>query len=704
MNWFSNRTIAEKINYMVFGVIGALLITLIFYLLITNFNAIQSDKQKNILAIQVDTENLYREYLLVRQTQTEYLASDSRELPDEYAVATQQLKDAVGALLVKVSDEDTKATLSEIQKVIGEETAEFENIVAVFEAMSGEVSEELEGTTESFQEILETLPASNNRLSLRVSFLEMQRAEDQFLATKQDEQLNQFDTAAANFTKYLKKSGYSAKQQAKLGAIHEAFQDRFSGVVDQIFLAEESRIRLGLLTDSLRDLFRQMQTQTSTFYENSRSDLQKTDQYVTIGYGVWLALVAIASGVAIYLFGKDTIARLRQLVDVMGLVNDGDLKARTGLTQSDELGQVGETFDRLLDERISDLEEIEEQNNLLNDSIIALIQKVGTIANNKDFTVRVPVAGDVSGAVSDSVNLLVAEVSNVLTEVVNVSSYLGQASQVIVSDAETVVSESAETRQQVEEAVGTLETTTKQMEDVSEQSTVVASWADNTINQTQAAYDAVTKSVENINSIREIISETEKRIKRLGERSQEITGIVNLINNIAERTHILALNASMHAASAGEAGRGFAVVADEVQRLAENAREATAEISTLVNNIHVETTDTVTIMNKVISQVADGTQLADEAGGLMSETKVNTTELVNAIKHIAEDATEQAKNTANIRALMITVEEATRSIDKRLGEQKRNSDSMENFSRQLVDAVSVFKLSDDQGTDSATEA
>ena len=701
MSWFTNKTIAEKIRGIVFGVAGALTITLLAYIAITTFKATQSAAQAATLAVQVNAEHVYREYLLLREAQTEYLASEDKHLPEEYEIESQKLKDSIRALLAKVSDPVAKKTLDEVEKVIGAETAEFENIVAVFDAISEE-SEASEGAlseTADIEKRLRKLPSSGVKSSLLITFLEMQRAEQQFLAYKQDEQLNQFDEASARFLKILASSGYSTETKKQLKAENEAYQTRFSSFVDQVFLAEESRIRLGLLTDSLRDLFRQAQTQSQDFYNTSRQEIEATDLKVTIAYGIWLALVAAASGTFIYLFGKDLIARLRRLVDVMGLVNDGDLKARTGLTQSDELGQVGDTFDRLLDERISDLEQIEEQNNLLNDSIISLIQKVGTIANNKDFTVRVPVAGDVTGAVSDSVNLLVSEVSSVLSEVVSISSYLGQASQVIATDAEKVVSDSSDTRQQVEEAAGILDETSKQMQDVSEQSTLVASWADNTINQTQSAYEAVTKSVTNINNIREIISETEKRIKRLGERSQEIKGIVNLINNIAERTHILALNASMHAASAGEAGRGFAVVADEVQRLAENAREATAEISTLVNNIHVETTDTVTIMNKVITQVAEGTQLADEAGGLMSETKVNTAELVNAIKHIAEDATKQAKQADDMRGRMVVVEESTRLIDERLSEQKRNSDSMENFSRQLVSTISVFHLEGSQESD-----
>lgn len=695
VNWLSNQSIADKIRYIMIAIGACMAITLVTYWAITQYQEKTSEDQEQVLSLQVNTENIYREYLLLRQTQTQYLASETKQLADSYRISSENLKASVSKTLSEMPDNEAYATLEKIQQVIGEEITEFDNIVAVFGAINVDDDGNPKEASSDVTDIEDQLNALSQGLSsnqMYVAMLKMQRAENEFLDTKSDEALNAFDEAAGEFSELLNTNDINKNQRIALSDAVSAYQSHFSGLVDQVFLAEESRIRLGLLTDSLRDLFRQVQTEMTEYYTSNSEILDRRNSIVIMAYGLWLAIIGITICILVYWFGRDLISRLSGLVQVMRLVNDGDLKVRTQLTNNDELGQVGQTFDSLLDERISDLENIELQNNDLNESIISLIQQVGAIANNKDFTVKVPVAGDVTGAVSDSVNLLVDEVSSVLKEVVNISNYLGQASQVILTDAEKVVGDSGETRNQVEEAMESLEKTTIQMQDVSEQSTLVASWADNTINQTQAAYDAVTKSVKSINNIREIISETEKRIKRLGERSQEITGIVNLINNIAERTHILALNASMHAASAGEAGRGFAVVADEVQRLAENAREATAEISTLVNNIHVETTDTVTIMNKVISQVADGTQLADTAGGLMSETKVNTTELVNAIKQIAEDATAQAQNTTKVRERMLQVEEATRQIDERLGEQKRNSDSMESFSRQLVDAVSVFRL------------
>ena len=199
-------------------------------------------------------------------------------------------------------------------------------------------------------------------------------------------------------------------------------------------------------------------------------------------------------------------------------------------------------------------------------------------------------------------------------------------------------------------------------------------------------------TIEGINLIRDTIRETEKRIKRLGERSQEIGGVVSLINNIAERTHILALNASMHAASAGEAGRGFAVVANEVQRLAENSREATADIASLVNNIQVETADTVVTMNEVISRVVSGTALAEQAGSEMKETRETTAKLVNLVEQIASDSLNQAKLSKVLREDHDAIEDSSTQTYENLDAQMGNTKSLVNLSTRLLESVGVFTL------------
>jgi methyl-accepting chemotaxis protein len=211
--------------------------------------------------------------------------------------------------------------------------------------------------------------------------------------------------------------------------------------------------------------------------------------------------------------------------------------------------------------------------------------------------------------------------------------------------------------------------------------------------------------VGGINTIRDTIRETEKRIKRLGERSQEISGAVNLINSIAERTHILALNASMHAASAGEAGRGFAVVAEEVQRLAENARQATEQIAKLVHNIQTETMDTVTTMNTVISQVVEGSHLAEQASEQMRVTQQTTSELVASVRQIAEGSQSQAQVSNELRHRAGQIVESTLRTRQQLEEQDVQTTSLLDYANRLVQAVRVFRLPAQPATlDSETTA
>jgi twitching motility protein PilJ len=212
------------------------------------------------------------------------------------------------------------------------------------------------------------------------------------------------------------------------------------------------------------------------------------------------------------------------------------------------------------------------------------------------------------------------------------------------------------------------------------------------IETTDKAQETVLGTVEGITSIRDTIRETGKRIKRLGERSQEIGGVVNLINSIAERTHILALNASMHAASAGEAGRGFAVVANEVQRLAENAREATSKIAALVNNIQVETSDTVATMNEAISQVVRGTELAQQAGAQMRDTRETTAELVTLVQRIAASSEDQAQMTQQLRERAVEIQKSTQHTHEQLQDQVTQTEKLVDYSEGLLESVSVFTL------------
>jgi methyl-accepting chemotaxis protein len=250
----------------------------------------------------------------------------------------------------------------------------------------------------------------------------------------------------------------------------------------------------------------------------------------------------------------------------------------------------------------------------------------------------------------------------------------------------------ADEKHKVEQAAHELDDASRAMSEIAKLAVACNAAAGKAIHTTDTAEQTVLRTVDGINSIRDTIRETEKRIKRLGERSQEIGGVINLINSIAERTHILALNASMHAASAGEAGRGFAVVANEVQRLAENAREATSKISALVSNIQVETADTVGTMNEAISRVVSGTQLAEQAGAQMRDTRSTTAELAELVQKIDASSRAQAQVAQHLVARAGAIQKTSQETSEQLHDQAAETEKLVRYSGALVESVSVFKL------------
>lgn len=406
---------------------------------------------------------------------------------------------------------------------------------------------------------------------------------------------------------------------------------------------------------------------------------------------VMVSIIVTATAVGVYFLYKGIVFPMTHIQSVIRRINRGKLKARVKMIENDELGDLGRAFNQLLDERIQNLEDQSLENEHLNNSIISLIRAVGAIAR-KDLTIKVPVSADITGTISDAVNLLTSETAKTLAQVRVISGDVDRVANVLQDQSTTVVRVAEDERKQVIATAKALEISARAMNDIASKAGDANKLAKGAIANTQQARESVEQAVSSILTIRETISETEKRIKRLGDRSQEISGIVSLINTIAERTHILALNASMHAASAGEAGKGFAVVADEVQRLAENAREATADISSMVNNIRVETSDTVNIMNKLISEVAVGTKTAEMAGRRMNETDKATNELVSLVQIMAQSAVQQAEVTGRVRDRAMIIRNFTEKTGSQLIQQKTYTDSLKNQSALLVEQVSLFKL------------
>jgi len=435
--------------------------------------------------------------------------------------------------------------------------------------------------------------------------------------------------------------------------------------------------------------------------------LEGNNTTILAGGAAGAALVTAITLLGGHYFASRLTQPLLRLKNTMRKIGEGDLDARMGIKSGDEFEEVGQSIDNILNDRVSALATIEDENEQLNDSIVALLETVAQLAQ-KNLTIRARVSEDVTGPLADALNMMTTETAKVLNEVMKISSEVAEASNLVKSQSDNVLLLANQEREEIETTAGELAKATEMMQRIAKLAQASNRSADEAIEMTTTAMQTVTDTVDSINRIRDTIRETEKRIKRLGERSQEISTAVNLINNIAERTHILALNASMHAASAGEAGRGFAVVADEVQRLAENAREATSQISTLVNNIQVETASTVSTMNELITQVVGGSKLAEEAGEQMKVTQSTTAELVRMVQKIAAGATAQANTSTRLRDRTEVIRETVRKTGSHLQEQSAYTDQLVENAMALVASVGVFQIDegsseDETDTESARE-
>lgn len=406
------------------------------------------------------------------------------------------------------------------------------------------------------------------------------------------------------------------------------------------------------------------------------------------------ALVFLFTVVATKLIIISFDTSLNRMNNILRKVVEGDVEARIGLKSKDEFGTMSNSIDTMLNDRMTSAFDFENENETLNNSIVSLLETVAKLAQ-KDLTVRAKVSEDMIGTIADALNMMSSETSNVLNQVMSISEDVAETSSLVKSQADNVILLADNEKNEVEQTITELKAAVDTMNKINKLAEKSNLAAENAIKTTITAMTSVTDTVDSINTIRDTIRETEKRMKRLGERSQEISTAVNLVSNISERTHILALNASMHAASAGEAGHGFAVIADEVQRLAKTSREATSEIATLVKNIQLETGGTVNTMNKLTRQVVEGSKLAGEAGKEMAKTQSSTTNLVDIVQKISESAFTQNHRNRQLRERADVIRNSVRKTGDHLKEQTSHTDELVQQALSLVAAVSVFTLNED---------
>ncbi|MDB4575806.1 methyl-accepting chemotaxis protein [bacterium] len=324
-------------------------------------------------------------------------------------------------------------------------------------------------------------------------------------------------------------------------------------------------------------------------------------------------------------------------------------------------------------------------------AILRLLDEMANLADG-DLTVHATVTEEITGAIADSVNFTIDALRTLVTTINNTASEVTRSTEKTQQTANQLAQASNQQAREIASASAAVTDMAESMLTVSHDADNSASVAAQSMDIAQKGAQVVRNTIGSMEKIRENIQETSKRIKRLGESSQEIGDIVGLITEIADQTNILALNAAIQASTAGDAGRGFAVVADEVQRLAERAGNATKQIEGLVNTIQADTNEAVKSMEMSTAGVVSGASMAEDAGVALKEIEDVSTELSNLIKGISDSTKQQSKVAMSVSDSMNVIQEITLQTSEGTEETSNSLTALNELSAELGRSVSGFKL------------
>ncbi|CAD5375282.1 twitching motility protein PilJ [Rubrivivax sp. A210] len=492
---------------------------------------------------------------------------------------------------------------------------------------------------------------------------------------------------------FLTSEGVSAEAVFLLGKDLNSFKEIAQGVIDgnaelrlpgtkdaqvreklQLLLKqyEQTRVEASAILGNLQGLVAVREAQASVVKESEplRLGLDKLQQGLAGegGFGgarLFFGLIALA------LITAGGVGSLRLfLLDQTSRMRAADAQRHDAVRQEEEA------------KRVNDANQA---------AILRLMNELQTVAEG-DLTQQATVTEDITGAIADSVNYTVEELRTLVAQVQATVGRVTDTTQQVDQTSTELLAASTEQLREIRDTGESVLQMAERIKDVSAQAQETASVARQSLRASETGLHAVQNAIGGMNAIRDQIQDTSKRIKRLGESSQEIGEITELISDITEQTNVLALNAAIQAASAGEAGRGFSVVAEEVQRLAERSGDATRQIAAIVRTIQTDTQDAVGAMERSTQGVVEGARLSDAAGAALGDIDRVTRELADLIGRISLEAAREAQsanvvaeNIQHIFAVTEQTSEGTRSTAQMVRELSRTAE-------ELKSSVARFKI------------
>jgi twitching motility protein PilJ len=385
------------------------------------------------------------------------------------------------------------------------------------------------------------------------------------------------------------------------------------------------------------------------------------------------------------------ITPVRNLVTFAERFAQGDYRARAAVESADDFGVIAENLNRAAENSSRVLFNQEAQENLQK-SVTEFLTIVSQIARG-DLTLRGRVTNDALGNVVDSVNYMLDNFVKVLERVRKGALDVQSSANEILIASEEMSTGAIQQDQEITNTSSAVEELTVSMKQVSNNAEASAEAARRALDAAEQGNRSVRDTLEGMQRIRSSVQATAKRIKALGDRSLEISEIVNVINDITEQTNLLALNAAIEAARAGEAGRGFAVVADEVRKLAEHSRNATKDIAALIKAIQAETNDAVVVMEEGTREVEVGAKLADQAGRALDAISTVVRQSAELVQEISLASKQQVRGTEGVANAMQIISNITRQTSQGARQTARTVEQMVHMSEQLNEALSQFRVS-----------
>jgi methyl-accepting chemotaxis protein len=420
-----------------------------------------------------------------------------------------------------------------------------------------------------------------------------------------------------------------------------------------------------------------------------------------------IAIIAVLATVLVIVvslwFAGGVTRQVDEIMQVMAKVEKGDYGEQVKVTSKDELGRMGTSFNRMTITIQELIESRQKEHDQLQDSIIQLLEEITDLADG-DLSIRATVTEDVIGTLADSLNMMLEELGTAFGRIKQSAEQVGSTANILSASTGELADQNNNQSSMINEAVQEMNLLTTAIQDAAAKADKSAATSEESSQVAEDGAKAVRETSQAMEAIRGNVQNTARAIKRLGESSQEISDFARTINEISDRTSILALNASIQAAAAGEEGRGFAVVAEEIQRLAERAAVSTRQIETLIKNILGDITEAGVSMDASIQEVVQGTKLSQNALARLEEITERSDEVVELIHGVAVIAKQQADTTAVLATSMgeigtISLETAEETMGASVSMQE-----MAVMGDDMLKEVSTFKLEAEEKDDDAIDA